>query len=506
MNRADEVIRFASLLRITSGRCAGQQMRVLPHIEAALRGTLAPGVRTSCISWPRKQSKSTGFAAVLILAHLVGPLAVPRGQMATASASRDQAALIYDEVAAFLRAEPELHALVNISDSRKTITATNTGSTFRALSADAHTAHGLGLDVFVMDEGAQQRDSELWDVLFTSQSARANPLAVMIGTRSQDPQHFFSQMIDYGEKVMDGTFDPDPSFFCHVLAANEDADWQDESVWRACNPCLDAGVQEIDSLRELARQAAHIPSKENVFRALHLNQAVGQEDRFISSIDWRACAAEIDPESLRGRPCYGGLDLASTRDLNALALFFPEDGGRVLTWFWCPDEALDAKEHRDRVPYRTWAGQGYIEPTPGRGRDSWHIAQRVVQVADMFDLRGLAIDRWRADDVRKLLEDSGADVPIVPFGQGYASMSPAVDAFEARLLDGKIRHPDNPVLTWCAANATIQTDPAGNRKVIKPSDYRRVDGIISLIMACGLAAREPEPVTYDFSSSILLTA
>lgn len=485
---AGDVLAFASKLTVTSGRKAGAPMVVLPHIEQAIKGTLRPGARTACISWPRKQSKSTGFAAVLVLAGLVGPLAVPRGQLATASASREQASLIFEEVVAFLAAEPELYALVNTSASRKTITSLTNGSTFKALSADATTAHGLGLDLFIMDEAAQQRNSELWDVLFTSQSARANPRAIAIGTRSQDVKHFFSEMIDYGQRVNAGEID-DPSFYCHVLAAPDDADWQDESVWRSVNPCLDAGVQDIASLRELATQAKRIPSKENVFRALHLNQAVDADGRFISSEDWKACAGPVDIQD--GETCYGGLDLGSTQDLTSLALYFPRTGS-VLSYCWLPAEpSLFEREKQDKAPYPVWRQQGFIETFPGRSTDRLAVAYKLAELCARFDVQGIAYDRWGISVLEKLMADAGIKAPLVPHGQGYKDFSPAVDAFETEVIEHRLRHGGNPVLTWAVGNVKLSTDPAGNRKFDKAKATQRIDPAVALAMAVGLAARQP---------------
>ncbi len=490
MTLADDVLDFASRLTITAGRNAGKPMVVLPHIETAIRGTLAPGKRTCCISWPRKQSKSTGFAGVLVLAALVGPLAVQRGQIATASASRDQASLIFDEVVGFLRVEPELYSLVNISESRKSITALTNGSTFKALSADATTAHGLGLDLYIMDEAAQQADSTLWDVLFTSQSARANPRAIAIGTRSQDPKHFFSEMLDYGQRVNAGEIE-DSSFFCHILAAPEDADWQDENVWRAVNPCLDAGVQDIESLRELATQARRIPSKEAVFRALHLNQAVDVDGRFISSEDWRACSGPVDPKALEGKTCYGGLDLGSTTDLTSLCLYFPHDGS-VLCWCWLPAEpSLFDREKKDKAPYATWRRQGFIETFPGRSVDRLAVAFKLAEICQRYRVQGVAYDRWGMAVLEKLMQDNGIKAPLVAHGQGYKDFSPSVEALELEIINHRLRHGGNPVLTWAVGNVRLETDPSGNRKFNKAKASQRIDPAVALCMAIGIAARQP---------------
>jgi phage terminase large subunit-like protein len=385
------------------------------------------------------------------------------------------------------------------------ITSLTNGSTFKALSADATTAHGLGLDLFVMDEAAQQRDSALWDVLFTSQSARKNPKAIAIGTRPQDPQHFFSKMIDYGGRVLTGEYE-DPSFFCHVLAAPDDADWQDEAVWRAVNPCLDAGVQDIKSLRELVEQAKRIPSKEGVFRALHLNQAVNADDRFVPWDDWQACGGPIDVDALRGETCYGGLDLGSTQDLTSLVLYFPASGA-VLCWCWLPgDPSLLDRGHKDHVEYQTWANAGHIETFPGRSTDRRAVAFRLAEVCSQYDVRGIAYDRWRIEDLQKILADEGIDAPLKPWGQGYRDMSPAVDALETEIIEHRLRHGNNPALTWCVGNVVVSTDPAGSRKFDKGRATARIDAAQALAMSLGLASREPEPLKYDFDRPLVISA
>ncbi len=489
MTLADDVLRFGSRLTITSGRCAGQPMRILPHIETAIRGTLRPGVRTACISWPRKQSKSTGYAAVLALAALVGPLAVPRGQIATASASRDQASLIFEEVAAFIRAEAELYPLVNISEARKTITSLTNGSVFKALSADATTAHGLALDLAVIDEAAQQKDSALYDVLLTSQSSRSNPRMVLIGTRPQDPAHFFSEAIEYGEKVNAGEIE-DPSFFCHVLSASEGCDWTDEAVWRAVNPCLDAGVQSIESLRELAVQGKRIPSKEAVFKSLHLNMPVDPEKRFVASSDWKACAGRVEPEL--GSICYAGLDLSNSHDLTALAVYWPESGA-VRCWCWLPgDPPLFEREKTDRAPYAQWKREGLLETFPGRATDKLAVALKLRELCDDYAVQGIAFDRWGMAPLEKLLEDHGiGPLPLVAHGQGYKDFSPSIEALEAEIIEHRLRHGGNGLLTWAMGNVRIATDPAGNRKFDKGRASQRIDPAVALCMAVGIAARQP---------------
>ena len=232
---------------------------------------------------------------------------------------------------------------------------------------------------------------------------------------------------------------------------------------------------------------------EPAFRNLYCNQRVDAEPKAIAPEEWAACGSAVDLESLKGRPCYGGLDLSSTRDLTALVLYFPDDGGTVLPWFWCPKANIAEREETDHVPYRTWAKQGHIEATPGKAIDKRAIAHRLAAIAADFDVRGVAFDRFGFKDLQVILDGQGVSLPLVEWGQGFVSMGPAVDAFEVALLSGEIQHGMHPVLRWNAGNLVFDTDPAGNRKPAKNRSIDRIDDIAALIMAIGLAARRPEP-------------
>ncbi|TAN59953.1 MAG: terminase large subunit, partial [Magnetospirillum sp.] len=240
-----------------------------------------------------------------------------------------------------------------------------------------------------------------------------------------------------------------------------------------------------------------IPAREATFRNLYLNQPVDADERFIPGTEWDACSAAVALASLRGRPCWAGLDLSSTQDLTALVLYFPEDGGAVLPFFWVPGGAIAEREDRDRVPYRVWAQQGHIEATNGRAIDRRAITRRLAEIASAFDVRGVAYDRWRFDDLAVILTDEGIDLPMKPWGQGYKDMGPAVDTLETLVLDRGLQHGGHPVLTWCVSNAVVTSDPAGARKLDKAKSIDRIDGIIALVMAVGIHAREPAPQQYS---------
>ena len=200
-----------------------------------------------------------------------------------------------------------------------------------------------------------------------------------------------------------------------------------------------------------------------------------------------------DYEKLRGRDCWGGLDLSLRQDLTSLELFFPDGkGGDVLSWFWLPEDGIAEKAERDRVPYDLWAKQGLLELTPGRVVDTRYVVRRCAAILAAFRLVGLAYDRWRIEEFKKSLNDEGVDLPLEPYGQGFKDMAPALDAVEAAVVNRALRHGGHAVLTWCASNAVVEIDPAGNRKLTKEKSRGRIDGMVALAMAMGLAQREDE--------------
>jgi phage terminase large subunit-like protein len=254
-----------------------------------------------------------------------------------------------------------------------------------------------------------------------------------------------------------------------------------------------------------------MPSAEPAFRNLHLNQPVEQEARFLNAADWDACGAELHEAivDLRGRACWGGLDLGSTQDLTALVLVFPDEDGAydVLPYFWVPADSMRERAERDRVPYPAWREDGYIEATKGRAIDKRFISARIAQLAATFNIRGIAYDRWRIEDLKLLLADEGVEVPLMPWGQGYKDMGPAVDALETAVLQRQLRHGGHPILRWNAANAVVTSDPAGARKLAKDRSRERIDGLAALTMAIGLHQREPKVEPFDIERALkVLTA
>ena len=208
---------------------------------------------------------------------------------------------------------------------------------------------------------------------------------------------------------------------------------------------------------------------------MHLNQWTEQAERWIDMAAWDACAGPVDLELLRGRRCFGGLDLSTTTDVTALAWVFPpedEDGlWHVLSRYFVPEENLRKRAERDRVPYDLWTRQGFIEATPGNVVDYGAIEQRILADSSIFNIREIAYDPWNATHIALRLQDEGAT--MVEFRQGFRSMAAPTRELEKLIVSRKLAHGGNPVTRWMAANVAVAQDPAGNLKPAKDKSTER---------------------------------
>jgi phage terminase large subunit-like protein len=492
LSRAERVIKFCEVLPISSGTHAGRRLKLRPWqkeiIEAIYKTDRGKRkVRTALLTLPRKNGKSQ-LASSLALCHLLGPESEPRGQVYSAAADREQAAIIFKEMEAMILRIPEFEKRCHIQSFHKRITDYETGSEYHAMSSDCRKALGLSPSFIVYDELAQAKDRELFDNLVTGTGARAEPLTVVISTQSPDPNHIMTELVDYGLAIDKGTLSPDPTFYYGIYVAPEEADPWDESVWHACNPAL-GDFRSLEEMRNFAEQARKIPTKENVFRNLYLNQRVDSAARWISSVDFDQCVGDIP--DLTGRECYAGLDLSSTQDLSALSLCFApiseEEPFYILPFAWCPSEAVAERCKRVGVPYDVWTRHGYIESTPGAVVDYGFILARIDELARQYDLKAVLFDRWGATKIIQELSSRG--MTVIEFGQGFASMSPPTKELEKLIIEKKIRFPENPALRWCFSNVICESDAAGNLKPSKKRSKEKIDMVVSSIMALDGAVR-----------------
>jgi phage terminase large subunit-like protein len=484
---SDAVIEFCeTYLRIPEGKFAGKPLKLREWQKGIIRATYDEATRRVIISFGRKNGKSA-LAAMLLLVHLVGPAARKNSQIYSAALSREQAALVFRLAAQMIRQSPELNELVTIRESRKELFCGLTGVTYRALSADATTAFGLSPVLIVHDELGQVSGPRhsLYEALETATGAQESPLSIVISTQAASDADLLSTLID------DAQAGHDPRTKLFLYSADKEADPFSEEAIKQANPAFGDFLDATEVLA-MAADAKRMPSREAEFRNFILNQRVEAVNPFVTEQVWKANAGtEIGWDTV-----YAGLDLSETSDLTALVLVSPvgQTWG-VRSTFWLPAEGLEDRARKDHVPYDVWHKQGHLHTTPGRSVEYEYVAKHIATLFETMNIRKVAFDRWNMKHLRPWLVKAGlSDSTIaerfVDFGQGFASMSPALRNLESLLLAEKLRHAMQPVLLMCARNAVVKTDEAGNRKLDKRRSRGRIDGMVALAMACAVGSAE----------------
>ena len=490
MTRGERGIAFVNRYCIVpEGTKVGQPMKLLPFQEQFIRDVYdnPAGTSKAYLSIARKNGK-TGLIAALVLAHVVGPEARQNSQIISGARSRDQAALVFNLAQKMVLMSPDLSKIARCVESRKTIHGLAMNVEYRAISAEAGTAHGLSPVLAILDEVGQVKGSHdsFVEAIITSQGAYDDALLFAISTQAATDADLFSTWIDYAKSS------GDKRVVCHVYAAPEECSVLDKDAWKAANPALGA-FRSLKELETAAERAAKSPSEENSFRWLYLNQRIEGNNPFVSKTLWMANA---EPPAEFDGAVFAGLDLSEISDLTALVMMCRADGKwHVRPLFWLPKDGLREKSMRDRTPYDVWAGQDLIETTPGRSIQYEYVAERLFDLHERHPFRKIAFDRWNFRHLKPWLlkagfaeeEIEGDHAIFVEFGQGFQSMSPALRTLEGLLLNEEIAHGGHPVLAMCAANATVQMDPAGNRKLSKAKSHGRIDGMVALAMAVGVA-------------------
>lgn len=496
MTRGERVCRFIeAYCRVPEGKLIGQPIQLADFQRRFLLELYdnPAGTNTAYLSIARKNGK-TGLIAGILLAHLVGPEAVQNSQIVSGAMSREQAGIVFNLACKMIQLNPKLVDIVHIVPSSKRLIGTPLNVEYKALAADGKTAHGLSPVLAILDEVGQVRgpQSDFVDAITTAQGAHDDPLLIAISTQAAHDSDLLSVWLDDAERSND------PSIVSHVYSADIDLDLQDMAGWKAANPALGL-FRSLPDLKTQAERASRMPSSENTFRNLMLNQRVSTVSPFVSQDVWKSCGGY--PAPIDDMLTFAGLDLSARTDLTAFVLMGRDRDGvaHVYPYFWTPEVGLHDRAKRDRAPYDAWVRDGYLRTTPGATVDYGFVASEIAEILGGIDIHTIAFDRWRIDVFKKDAESLGLDFPMTEYGQGFKDMSPALDALEADLLNGRLRHGMHPVLSMCAANAVVTKDPAGNRKLDKHKATGRIDGMVALAMALGAASR-PEGDIVDLES------
>lgn len=495
---ADFAVSFIECLCHTKGTWAGKPFDLIDWQEKIIRdifGILKPdGYRqfnTAYVEIPKKQGKSELAAAVALL--LCCADGEERAEVYGCAADRQQAAIVFDVAADMVRMNPALKKRCKILASQKRLIYEPTNIFYQVLSADAYSKHGFNVSGVIFDELHTQPNRKLYDVMTKgSGDARTQPLYFLITTAGNDENSICYQVHQKAIDIMKGR-KHDPRFYPVIYGAGRDEDWSSPEVWKKANPSLGITVK-MEKVKDAYNSAKENPAEENTFRQLRLNQWVKQDVRWMPMDKWDACAFPVDPNELRGRDCYGGLDLSSTTDITAFVLVFPpgddSEDYTLLPYFWIPEDNVDLRVRRDHVPYDIWKQQGYLQTTEGNVVHYGFIEHFIDDLGKKYHIREIAFDRWGAVEMVQNLEGMG--FTVVPFGQGFKDMTPPTKELMRLTLEKKIAHGGHPVLRWMMDNIYIRTDPAGNIKPDKAKSTEKIDGVVATIMGLDRAIRNED--------------
>ncbi len=504
--KADRAVKFIENLCHTKGKWAGKRFWLLPWQEQLIRdifGIVKPDgyrqFRTAFVEICKKVGKSELAAAVAL--YLLYADNEPSAEVYGAAADRQQASIVFDVARQMVEMSPALLKRSKLMTATKRIVNYGNSGYYQVLSAEVGGKHGFSVSGLVFDEIHTQPNRQLYDVLTKGSSdARQNPLHFIITTAGTDRHSIAYELHTKAVDILEGRR-VDPTFYPVVYGLKDDEDWEDEANWYKVNPSLGYTV-DIERLRDAYREAKQNPADEVTFKWLRLNMWVPSTVAWIPDAIFMKGNEEIDLAALEGRDCYGGLDLSSTGDITALVLMFPprdEDEKYILLpFFWVPEETIPQRVKAASVPYDIWERQGYLLSTEGNVIHYDFIEKFINDLAEKYHICEIAVDRWNATQMIQNLEGDG--FTMVPFGQGFASMSGPTKDFYRLLMEGQIIHGGHPVLRWMAGNVVVDTDPAGNIKVTKAKSKEKIDGIVAAIMALDRCIRnqtEPQGSVYD---------
>jgi len=470
--------------------------------------------------WVARKNGKTELAAGMALLMLVGD-GEPGGQVFSIALEKGQAGIVFEKAQVMVAYSASLSATLETPKTAIYWPAQN--ASFRPLSGKPQGKHGLNMSGLIGDEIHEWRSGDLYKFVHDSARSRRQPLEVMISTAGVKGT-YGEEVWDDCQRIQSGEIDV-PDTLVVVYAAAPEDDWTDPKTWAKANPNLGVSVKTAAIAAE-CREAQQLPRLENDFRRYTLNQWTDQAVRWlpIDGVDdngrrfgWDHCKGPTDwkalEEKLLHKRCYGGLDLSAVTDLSALIWWFPVQDGldvpAVLARFWKPADWIKAHGERDKIPYADLVKQGALLTTPGNVIDHEAIRRRVLEDCQKFKIAhrgeklkegegGLAIDRYDASETYVKLHGEG--LPVVLYGQGFISMSAPAKQLERLVLSNGFHHGGHPLLRRHAQAVAVETDAAGNIKPSKDKSTLRIDGIVALCDALGIAGKDPGPKVSVYES------
>ena len=475
----------ASTLRVPTGPLRGQPFVLADWQVSWLRGALSPGVREAGLSIARKNGKS-GLCALVLLAHLAGPLVRPQWRGIVASLTGQLAKELRDQcqLTAATAAPSGLPVNVLKTPTPGRIEGLQ-GTRCDFLASDKATGHALGADLALIDEAGliPEAGRDLWGALFSSVSGRNGRLWA-ISIRGSGPM--FSELAERAD---------DPAVHWTEHAAPASCALDDEAGWLAANPGLAGGIKSREYMADAARRALRSPPDQSTFRALDLNQpAEPGREMIVGVSEWQACTVETLPE--RSGPVAIGFDLGAAVSMTAAVAYWPETG-RLEAWGAYPSHpSLRARGAADGVGkrYEHMQERGELWTFPSTlTTPVGPFLARVAAEVEGCELAGVAADRYRQSEALQAMHDAGVSWPVDWRAQGSGKDGSAdVRHFQRAVIAGNIRAHRSLMLESAISESIIAYDSNGNPSLQKGRQKGRIDALQAAVLAVGLGSRRLE--------------
>lgn len=460
---------------------------------------------------PRKNGKSTISSAIALYLLMAdsnlkaGRLFEPGAEVYAAATTTDQARAVFRPAEAMARRSPSLARRLGIVKDRALV-YDRTISRFEVISGDPAKAEekmGGNVSGAVIDETHVHKDRRLIDTIETGTPGREQPLVCHLTTAGADTDGtIYAEKHDLAVAIAEGKVTDVRTWAVIYTIPDELADrWDDREVWQVANPGLGISVS-IDYLENEAAKALRSEPKRAAFCRLHLNRRTATVSRWVDlEVYDRADSHEVPRwEQHRGRPAYGGLDLSSSLDLSAAAWVVPRwvpdptDAAYeievldVVLRCWTPLGRLKARPPKERELFARWIRDGWLTGVAGEVIDYDLIEDQLAQDAEDVEAVRVAFDRWGSKMLEQHLRDGG--LTMVPVGQGFAGISPAMKETERLIYEGRLRPGRNPLLRYAFENLAVELDPAGNVKPNRKRSTGHVDPAVAVVMAVDAYTRE----------------
>ncbi|AWN17684.1 terminase large subunit [Salinisphaera sp. LB1] len=478
--RGEKVIAFIEkYCKVPEGKLVGQPIKLADFQKRFILDVFdnPEGTNTAYLSIARKSGK-TGLIACIVLAYLCGPLAKQNATIIVGAQSREQAGIIFKYCTKIIHQSRVLSREIRIIPSQKKLIGIAMNVEFQAIAKQASNAMGLSPLVVIIDEIGQVKgpQDDFYDALTTSQGAYGDEaLFIAISTQAAEDGDLFSILLDNQD------INKDPHTVSHVYSADKDCELMDKAQWRKANPAMGL-FSSISSIEKLARSAVEMPNGANAFRNLNLNQRVDRTSSFVSRDVWKENGNKpiaLDPNL----PIYAGLDLSKVDDLTAFMLAqFKNGKWNVHTHAWIAEDGIVEKSKESQIPFATWVDQGYLSAVPGASIDYDFVVQEIAEKYGNLTFEMVGFDPHRIYDFQQAMDRQGFQMPLVRVYQGYKGMTPCIERLERALIDRKVRHGNNPVLTSAAFGVTAMSK-GKERLFRKKSSTVKIDPLQALAMA-----------------------